>query len=132
VFPGYSLPDPTGMVRTLSGLQGRDPLILLLVRGNYCPKEHHQHPEFAANYPKVAVACTRIVTISTTITLPRSSGPQSAPNGPSSPIPLGPLPPETWFVIRRRSPIVALRGELTEGGAKAGSRHHGPLWLKTS
>ena len=42
----------------------------------------------------------------TTITRPRSSGPQSAPNGPSSPIPLGPLPPETWFVIRRRSPIV--------------------------
>ena len=26
------------MVRTLSELQGRDPLILLLARGNYCPK----------------------------------------------------------------------------------------------
>ena len=38
VFPGYSLPDPTGTVRALSELQGRDPLILLLARGNYCPK----------------------------------------------------------------------------------------------
>jgi peroxiredoxin len=65
VFPDYSLPDPTGMVRTLSELQGRDPLILLLARGNYCSKEHHQHLELAANYPKVAVAYTRIVTIST-------------------------------------------------------------------
>ena len=65
VFPGYSLPDPTGTVRALSELQGRDRLILLLARGNYCPKEHHQHLELAANYPKVAVAYTRIVTIST-------------------------------------------------------------------
>ena len=65
MFPDYSLPDPTGMVRTLSELQGRDPLILLLARGNYCSKEHHQHLELAANYPKVAVAYTRIVTIST-------------------------------------------------------------------
>ena len=27
MFPDYSLPDPTGTVRTLSELQGRDPLI---------------------------------------------------------------------------------------------------------
>jgi peroxiredoxin len=33
--------------------------------GNYCPKEHQQHLELAANYPKVAVAYTQIVTIST-------------------------------------------------------------------
>ena len=38
VFPDYWLPDHTGTVRTLSELQGRDPLILLLARGNYCPK----------------------------------------------------------------------------------------------
>lgn len=38
MFPDYSLPDHTGTVRTLSELQGRDPLILLLARGNYCPK----------------------------------------------------------------------------------------------
>ena len=39
-FPDYALPDHTGTVRALSELQGRDPLILTLARGNYCPKEH--------------------------------------------------------------------------------------------
>jgi hypothetical protein len=35
VFPDYALPDHTGTVRTLSELQGRDPLILTLARGHY-------------------------------------------------------------------------------------------------
>ena len=64
-FPDYSLPDQTGTVRTLSELQGRDPLILTLARGNYCPKEHQQHLELAANYPKIAVAYTQVATIAT-------------------------------------------------------------------
>jgi peroxiredoxin len=64
-FPDYALPDDTGTVRTLSGLQGRDPLILTLARGNYCPKEHQQHLELAANYSKIAVAYTQIATIAT-------------------------------------------------------------------
>jgi peroxiredoxin len=64
-FPDYALPDHTNTVRTLSELQGEDPLILTLARGNYCPKEHQQHLELAANYAKVAVAYTQIVTIST-------------------------------------------------------------------
>src|ERR1700743_3059510 len=65
IFPDYALPDHTGTVRKLSDLQGRDPLILTLARGNYCPKEHQQHLELAANYPKVAVAYTQIATIAT-------------------------------------------------------------------
>jgi peroxiredoxin len=65
VFPDYALPDHTGTVRTLSELQGRDPLILTLARGHYCPKEHQQHLELAASQPKFAVAYTEIVTIST-------------------------------------------------------------------
>jgi peroxiredoxin len=65
VFPDYALPDHTGAVRTLSELQGHDPLILTLARGHYCPKEHQQHLELAAFQPKVAVAYTQIVTIST-------------------------------------------------------------------
>jgi peroxiredoxin len=64
-FPDYALPDHTGTVRTLSELQGRDPLILTLARGNYCPKEHQQHLELAANYPKIAVAYTQVATIAT-------------------------------------------------------------------
>jgi peroxiredoxin len=65
VFPDYSLPDHTGTVRTLSELQGDDPLVLTLARGNYCPKEHQQHLELAANYPKIAVGYTQVVTIAT-------------------------------------------------------------------
>ena len=64
-FPDYALPDHTGTVRTLSELQGRDPLILTLARGHYCPKEHQQHLELAAFQSKVAVAYTQMVTIST-------------------------------------------------------------------
>src|SRR5947209_14285406 len=48
VFPDYELPDQTGTLRRLSELQGDDPLMLTLARGNYCPKEHQQHLELAA------------------------------------------------------------------------------------
>ena len=65
VFPDYALPDHTGTVRALSELQGADPLILTLARGHYCPKEHQQHRELAAHYPKIAVAYTQVVTIAT-------------------------------------------------------------------
>ena len=40
-------------------------MILVLSRGSYCPKDHQQHQELAANYPKIAVAYSQIVTIST-------------------------------------------------------------------
>ena len=65
VFPDYALPDHTGTMRTLGELQGRDPLILTLARGNYCPKEHQQHLELAANYPKIAVGYAQVATIAT-------------------------------------------------------------------
>ena len=65
VFPDYQLPDHTDTPRKLSELQGDDPLILTLSRGHYCPKEHQQHLDLAAFYPKIAVGYTQIVTIST-------------------------------------------------------------------
>ena len=65
VFPDYELPDQTNTMRKLSAIQGDDPLILTLARGHYCPKEHQQHLELAAFYPKIAVAYTQIATIST-------------------------------------------------------------------
>jgi peroxiredoxin len=65
VFPDYELPDHTGKLRKLSDLQGGNPLILTLARGNYCPKEHQQHLELAAFYPKIEVGYTQIVTITT-------------------------------------------------------------------
>jgi peroxiredoxin len=65
VFPDYALPDHTDEIRTLAELQGDDPMILTLARGHYCPKEHQQHLDLAAIQPKIAVAYTRIVTITT-------------------------------------------------------------------
>ena len=66
VFPDYALPDQTETVRTLSELQGSDPLVLTLARGNYCPKEHRQHLEMAELLEdKAAVGYTKIVTITT-------------------------------------------------------------------
>src|SRR4051795_9288515 len=64
-FPDYELPDHTDVPRRLSDIQADDPLILTLSRGHYCPKEHQQHLELAAHYPKIAVAYTRIATIAT-------------------------------------------------------------------
>ena len=64
-FPDYELTDHTKTRRTLSELQGIDPMILVLSRGHYCPKDHQQHVELAAFHSKIAVAYTQIVTIST-------------------------------------------------------------------
>jgi peroxiredoxin len=64
-FPDYELPDHESRPRKLSEIQGDDPMILTLARGHYCPKEHQQHLELAANYPKINVAYTKVATIST-------------------------------------------------------------------
>jgi peroxiredoxin len=60
-----ALPDHTETPRALRELQGNDPMILTLPRGHYCPKEHQQHRELAAHYPKIAVAYPQVVTIAT-------------------------------------------------------------------
>jgi peroxiredoxin len=65
IFPDYELTDHAKMRRRLSELQGTDPMILVLSRGHFCPKDHQQHLDLAASYAKIAVAYTQIVTIST-------------------------------------------------------------------
>jgi hypothetical protein len=62
-FPDYQLHDHAGTLRSLGEIQGEDPMILTLARGGYCPKEHRQHLDLAAFFPKIAVAYTRIATI---------------------------------------------------------------------
>ena len=64
-LPDYELPDHANVSRRLSEVQGDDPMILTLARGHYCPKEHQQHLELAANYPKIAVSYTQVATIAT-------------------------------------------------------------------
>ncbi|HEX6547972.1 MAG TPA: redoxin domain-containing protein [Candidatus Dormibacteraeota bacterium] len=64
-FPDYELPDHTGTRRKLSEIQGRDPMILVLSRGAFCPKDRQQHRQLVALEPEIEVAYTKIVTIST-------------------------------------------------------------------
>ena len=64
-FPDYELPDQTGTRRKLSELQGIDPMILVLSRGHYCPKDRRQHRHLADFYPEVKVGYARLVTIAT-------------------------------------------------------------------
>jgi peroxiredoxin len=64
-FPDFNLTDYTGMNRSLSELQGVDPMVLILSRGHFCPKDHQQHLELANFYPRFAVSYTKLVTITT-------------------------------------------------------------------
>jgi peroxiredoxin len=64
-FPDYELPDHTGVRRKLSELQGPDPLVLVLSRGGYCPKDRRQANGLVQLYREMEVGYTRLVTIST-------------------------------------------------------------------
>jgi peroxiredoxin len=65
IFPDYSLTDHTGKRRTLSELQGPDPLILVLSRGGFCPKDRRQAEGLAQLHREMEVGYCRLVTIST-------------------------------------------------------------------
>ncbi len=64
-FPDYALPDHRGKRRTLSELQGGDPLVLVLSRGGYCPKDRRQHEGLVQLHREMQVGYCRLVTIST-------------------------------------------------------------------
>jgi peroxiredoxin len=65
LFPDYELRDHTGTKRKLSQLQGADPMVLVLSRGSFCPKDREQHRLLVEMEPEFKVAYTKIVTIST-------------------------------------------------------------------
>jgi peroxiredoxin len=64
-FPDYELPDQHAKRRKLSDLQGGDPLVLVLARGGYCPKERRQHEGLMQLHREMQVGYCRLVTIST-------------------------------------------------------------------
>jgi peroxiredoxin len=64
-LPDYELSDQMGRRRRLSDLQGSDPMIVILSRGHYCPKDRRQLRNLVELYPEIRVAYTKIVTIST-------------------------------------------------------------------
>jgi peroxiredoxin len=64
-FPDYELSDHAGKRRKLSELQGPDPLILVLGRGGYCPKDRRQSELLVDLYREIEVGYCRLVTITT-------------------------------------------------------------------
>ena len=64
-FPDYELSDHTGKHRKLSELQGIDPMIVVLGRGGYCPKDRRQTEGLAQLYREMEVGYCRLVTITT-------------------------------------------------------------------
>jgi peroxiredoxin len=64
-FPDYELLDHRGVRRTLSELQGSDPLVLVLSRGGFCPKERRQHEGLLQLHREMQVGYCRLVTLST-------------------------------------------------------------------
>jgi peroxiredoxin len=64
-FPDYELPDQTGTHRKLSELQKGDPLLVVLSRGGFCPKDRRQHEGLVRLFHEMEVGYCRLVTIST-------------------------------------------------------------------
>jgi peroxiredoxin len=65
VFPDYELSDHRGTQRRLSELQQDDPLVLVLSRGGFCPKERRQHEALLQLDHEMQIGYCRLVTIST-------------------------------------------------------------------
>jgi peroxiredoxin len=64
-FPDFELVDHTGTRRKLSDLQGLDPMVLVLGRGGYCPKDRRQAEGLVQLYREMEVGYARLVTITT-------------------------------------------------------------------
>jgi peroxiredoxin len=64
LFPDYELTDHTGKHRKLSDLQGPDPMILVLSRGAFCPKDRRQAEGLVQLHRELEVGYCRLVTIS--------------------------------------------------------------------
>src|ERR1700723_534049 len=65
IFPDYELSDHTAKRRKLSELQGQDPMVLILSRGGFCPKDRRQAEGLLVLHREMEVGYCRLVTIST-------------------------------------------------------------------
>lgn len=62
-LPDFALPDQDGVVRRLSELQGDDPLLLFLGRGEHCPRERQHQRELVRLHGWCAVGFASMVTV---------------------------------------------------------------------
>lgn len=63
VLPDFELPDENGELRRLSELQGGDVMVLMLGRGEHCPRERQHQREMLKFYEWCSVAFTQMVTV---------------------------------------------------------------------
>ena len=63
VFPDFELPDENGKLLRLSELQGEDVMVLMLGRGEHCPRERQHQREMLRVYEWCSVAFTQLVTV---------------------------------------------------------------------
>jgi len=62
-LPDFELRDHAGVPHRLSELQGDDPMILMLGRGEHCPRERQHQREMLRFHEWSAVAFTQVATI---------------------------------------------------------------------
>ena len=62
-IPDFELPDENGALHRLSDLQGEDALVLMLGRGEHCPRERMHQREMVKFHEWCDLAFTRLVTI---------------------------------------------------------------------
>jgi len=62
-FPDFVLRDENGMRHRLSDLQGDDVMVVMLSRGEHCPRERMHHREMLRFHEWCSVAFTQLVSI---------------------------------------------------------------------
>ena len=86
-FPDYELSDHTAKHRKLSDLQGPHPMVLVLSRGGFCPKDRRQHEGLLQLHREMEVGyCAWSPSAPTTSRRPTNFAPGSARTGRSSPM----------------------------------------------
>jgi peroxiredoxin len=62
-LPDFELPDENGLLHRLSELQGDDAMVLMLGRGEHCPRERQHQREMLKLYEWCSVAFTQLITV---------------------------------------------------------------------
>lgn len=62
-LPDFELPDHNGNLQRLSKLQGDNAMVLMLGRGEHCPRERQHQREMLKFYEWCAVGYTELVTV---------------------------------------------------------------------
>ena len=84
VFPDYELSDHTAKHRKLSELQGQHPMVLVLSRGGFCPKDRRQAEGLLELHREMEVGYCRLVTISTEVKVLQAMSPAKPATDPDS------------------------------------------------